>query len=40
MKGLLGKHFWEASIQFDYVDSIPTTKTGKYKFVINESQKA
>ena len=30
----------KVNIKFDYVDSIPTTKAGKYKFVINKSEQA
>jgi phenylacetate-CoA ligase len=30
------KHVGRINIEFDYVDSIPTTPAGKYKFIINE----
>ena len=32
------KHVGQINIKFDYVNSIPTTKAGKYKFIINKSE--
>ena len=29
-------HVGEIDIEFDYVDSIPTTESGKYKFIIKD----
>jgi hypothetical protein len=37
MIDLVDKHVRRVNIKFDYVNSIPTPKTGKYKFIINNS---
>ena len=31
------KHVGKINIKFDYVESIPTTKAGKYKFIVNNT---
>lgn len=38
MGDLLRKQVGEVNIKFDYVNSIPITEAGKYKFIINRSE--
>ncbi len=37
MGDLLAKHVAKADIRFEYVNTIPVTEAGKYKFIINKS---
>ena len=35
LSDIINSHVGQININFEYTDSIPTTKAGKYKFIVN-----